>query len=54
MVEEGTIDRGEIVGQYPTVEGTVFGRTPLACLPAGARPERAAFSPFFCRPFCCH
>jgi pyruvate formate-lyase activating enzyme-like uncharacterized protein len=30
MVEEGDLEKGEIVEQYPTVEGTVVERTPLA------------------------
>ncbi len=30
MLEAGDLDRGEIVEQYPTVEGTVVERTPLA------------------------
>jgi hypothetical protein len=30
MVEEGDVEDGEIVEQYPTVEGTVVERTPLA------------------------
>ncbi|MFT4947196.1 MAG: pyruvate formate-lyase activating enzyme-like uncharacterized protein, partial [Natronomonas sp.] len=30
MIEEGDLDEGEIVEQYPTVEGTVVERTPLA------------------------
>ncbi|MFB6189153.1 MAG: radical SAM protein [Halapricum sp.] len=30
MVEEGDLERGEIVEQYPTVEGTVVERTPVA------------------------
>ncbi|MFW6458953.1 MAG: radical SAM protein [Halodesulfurarchaeum sp.] len=30
MVEEGDIERGEIVEQYPTVDGTVVERTPVA------------------------
>ena len=30
MLEEGDLERGEIVEQYPTVEGTVVERTPLA------------------------
>ncbi|PSQ44685.1 radical SAM protein, partial [Halobacteriales archaeon SW_7_68_16] len=30
MIEDGDIGEGEIVEQYPTVEGTVVERTPLA------------------------
>ncbi len=30
MVDEGDIERGEIVEQYPTVDGTVVERTPVA------------------------
>ena len=30
MVEDGDLDRGEIVEQYPTVDGTVVERTPVA------------------------
>jgi pyruvate formate-lyase activating enzyme-like uncharacterized protein len=30
MIEDGDVGRGEIVEQYPTVEGTVVERTPLA------------------------
>ena len=30
MIEEGDVPKGEIVEQYPTVEGTVVERTPLA------------------------
>jgi pyruvate formate-lyase activating enzyme-like uncharacterized protein len=30
MVEEGDLPKGEIVEQYPTVEGTVVERTPVA------------------------
>jgi pyruvate formate-lyase activating enzyme-like uncharacterized protein len=30
MIEEGDLDEGEIVEQYPTVDGTVIERTPLA------------------------
>jgi len=30
MIEEGDVPEGEIVEQYPTVEGTVVERTPLA------------------------
>jgi pyruvate formate-lyase activating enzyme-like uncharacterized protein len=30
MVEEGDVDRGEIVEQYPTADATVVERTPLA------------------------
>ena len=30
MVEEGDVEEGEIVEQYPTVNGQVVERTPLA------------------------
>jgi pyruvate formate-lyase activating enzyme-like uncharacterized protein len=30
MVEAGDLDRGEIVEQYPTADGTVVERTPVA------------------------
>jgi hypothetical protein len=30
MVAEGDLPEGEIVEQYPTVEGTVVERTPVA------------------------
>jgi len=30
MVEDGDLDRGEIVEQYPTTDGTVVERTPVA------------------------
>ncbi|QSG07153.1 radical SAM protein [Halapricum desulfuricans] len=30
MVDEGDVERGEIVEQYPTVDGTVVERTPVA------------------------
>jgi len=30
MVQEGDVSEGEIVEQYPTVDGTVVERTPLA------------------------
>jgi hypothetical protein len=30
MVDEGDVDEGEIVEQYPTVDGTVVERTPVA------------------------
>ncbi|MFB6127270.1 MAG: radical SAM protein, partial [Halolamina sp.] len=30
MVEDGDVDEGEIVEQYPTVDGTVVERTPVA------------------------
>jgi len=30
MVDEGDVAKGEIVEQYPTVNGTVVERTPLA------------------------
>jgi hypothetical protein len=30
MVDEGDVSKGEIVEQYPTVNGTVVERTPLA------------------------
>jgi hypothetical protein len=29
MVDEGDLPKGEIVEQYPTVEGTVVERTPV-------------------------
>ena len=30
MIDDGDVERGEVVEQYPTVEGTVVERTPLA------------------------
>jgi pyruvate formate-lyase activating enzyme-like uncharacterized protein len=30
MVEQGDLEEGEVVEQYPTVNGTVVERTPLA------------------------
>jgi pyruvate formate-lyase activating enzyme-like uncharacterized protein len=30
MIEDGDLGEGEIVEQYPTVEGTVVERTPVA------------------------
>jgi uncharacterized protein len=30
MIEDGDVERGEVVEQYPTVDGTVVERTPLA------------------------
>jgi hypothetical protein len=46
MVEEGDLERGEIVEQYPTVDGTVVERTPLDGGVAGSEatetPEQRA------------
>jgi hypothetical protein len=30
MIDEGDLEEGEIVEQYPTVDGTVVERTPVA------------------------
>jgi hypothetical protein len=39
MVAEGDLDEGEIVEQYPTVEGTVVERTPV--VPSETAAEEA-------------
>jgi pyruvate formate-lyase activating enzyme-like uncharacterized protein len=42
MVEEGDVPKGEIVEQYPTVNGTVVERTPLSAGADATRNESAA------------
>jgi pyruvate formate-lyase activating enzyme-like uncharacterized protein len=41
MIEEGDLDRGEVVEQYPTVDGTVVERTPLESGAAGSEATEA-------------
>jgi pyruvate formate-lyase activating enzyme-like uncharacterized protein len=41
MIEEGDLEKGEVVEQYPTVDGTVVERTPLESGAAGSEATEA-------------
>jgi pyruvate formate-lyase activating enzyme-like uncharacterized protein len=42
MVAEGDVPEGEVVEQYPTVDGTVVERTPVTSVDSGVADEPAS------------